>query len=210
MTALTLFDNPASSNALKVRVLLAELGLAYERHEVALSHPRPGDYLALNPLGTVPALRDGDLLLTESQAILRYLATREGREDLYPTADLRERAVVDELLDRWATTFRPLFFSVEIPVIGWTPEGGALSAPQDMSKVPEAAAKVAPKLAILDGLVGERFAVLGRFTIADCALMPILFRTTKTGHPLDAFPRLSALREAYLAHPALHAAEPVF
>ena len=73
-----LYDNPISSNALKVRFLLAELGLGYDRREVPLTHPRPGWYLAENPLGGVPALDDGGLVMAESNAILRYLAQRRG------------------------------------------------------------------------------------------------------------------------------------
>ena len=42
MPGLVLYDNPMSSNALKVRFLLAELGLAYERRTVALSPAAPG------------------------------------------------------------------------------------------------------------------------------------------------------------------------
>ena len=82
---IVLYDNPASSNAMKVRFLLAELGLEYERKHVPLAHPRPDWYRAIYPFGTVPFFEDGDLRLGESNAILRYLANREGRTDLYPT-----------------------------------------------------------------------------------------------------------------------------
>jgi glutathione S-transferase len=67
---------PASGNALKVRFLLAELGLDYEIVEVPRPRPRPDWYLELNPAGGVPTLVDGDLVLSESNAILRYLAQR--------------------------------------------------------------------------------------------------------------------------------------
>ena len=76
---IVLYDNLASSNAMKVRFLLAELGLPYERRHVPLAHPRPDWYRARYPFGTVPFFEDGDLELGESNAILRYLANREGR-----------------------------------------------------------------------------------------------------------------------------------
>jgi glutathione S-transferase len=41
---IVLYDNPASSNAMKVRFMLAELGLPYERRRVPLAHPRPDWY----------------------------------------------------------------------------------------------------------------------------------------------------------------------
>jgi len=68
---IVLYDNPASSNAMKVRFLLAELGLPYERKHVPLAQPRPDWYKARYPFGTVPFFQDGDLELGESNAILR-------------------------------------------------------------------------------------------------------------------------------------------
>lgn len=58
------------------------------------ARPRPDWYVEVNPFGGVPAIRNGELVLAESQAILRHLATREGRNDLYPT-DPAMRAHVD-------------------------------------------------------------------------------------------------------------------
>src|SRR5450432_113153 len=110
--AMLLYDNPVSTNALKVRFLLAELGLAYDRREVPLALPRPDWHLAQNPIGGVPTLSDDGLVLAESNAILRYLAQREGRGDLYPSAPA-ERAPVDQFLDRFATALRGPFFQVE-------------------------------------------------------------------------------------------------
>jgi glutathione S-transferase len=80
--SLVLYDNPISSNAMKVRFLLAELELDYERRHVPIARPRPADYVARYPFGTIPFLEDGDLALGESNAMLRYLANREGRSAL--------------------------------------------------------------------------------------------------------------------------------
>ena len=205
---LVLHDNPTSSNALKVRFLLAVLGLEYERREVPLARPRPDDYVALNPVGGVPTLVDGDFVLAESHAILRYLAQREGRDDLYPL-ELRERSRVDEFLDRWHTALRPAFFRHEIPALGWTTKGSLGSAPPDPAQAAEAEQKIQRDLATFERIAGETHVVLGRFTIADVAVAPVLFRTTRTGLSLDAYPKLAALRDALLSHPAWAAAEPV-
>ena len=58
---------------------LEELGFAYELRMLPFP-PRAfaKDYLALNPLGTIPLLIDGDTRMTESAAILQYLVTRYG------------------------------------------------------------------------------------------------------------------------------------
>jgi glutathione S-transferase len=206
---LALYDHPNSSNALKVRFLLSVLGLEYERRRVELVRPRAADYVALNPMGTVPLLVAGDFRLAESHAILKYLSAREGRDDLYPS-DLRERARVDEFLDRWHTVLRPAFFRVESPALGHRPDSGFDPSRADPAAAARAAAEIAPQLELCDRVVGDDgFAVLGRFTIADCAVAPILFRTTKTGLDLSPYPNVLRLREAVLAHPAWPAAEPV-
>lgn len=209
MPGLVLHDNPMSSNALKVRFLLAELDLPYERRTVALSRPRPEALMALNPVGGIPVLEDDGLVVSESHAILRYLAGREGRDDLHPTAP-RERAVVEEFLDRFATGIRAAFFRHEAPALGYSREKGGMGAvPPDPAAAAAAESAMQPTLRLLEGLVAADSVVLGRFTIADCALAPVLFRTTRTGLDLSGYPRLTALREALIARPAFVAAGPV-
>lgn len=204
-----LYDHPWSSNALKVRFLAAELGLGYERVEVPLADPRPDWYLALNPLGRVPALDDDGLVLSESQAILRYLADRQGAEALYPRAP-RERAAVDEFLDRFAQTLRPALFRVERAALGYTPGVGFVPGSGDAAAAAEEGRAIAGVLATFEGLVagGEGYA-LGRFTLADCAAAPVLFRSRRTGLDLGPYPALARWRETVLARPAFDRAGPV-
>ena len=85
-------------------------------------------------------------MLSESNAILRYLAGREERDDLYPTA-LPARAAVEELLDRWALTFRPAFFRFEAPALGFVPGRGMGGGPPDPAALPAIAEAIAPTLA---------------------------------------------------------------
>ena len=205
---LLLYDNPVSSNALKARLMLAEVGLPYERITVPFDLPRPDWYRALNPVGGIPALDDDGFVLAESHAILRYLADREERHDLYP-ADLRGRAEVDEFLDRWALTFRPAFFRHESPALGFVPGKGMLGGPPRPDALPEVVEAIAPTLQLLDDLVDRSGFALGRFTIADVAAAPILFRTTKTGLDLGRYANLARWRETLLARPSFAAAEPV-
>jgi glutathione S-transferase len=67
---------------------LEELGLPYELHILPFP-PRieAPEYLAINPLGTIPALIDGPTFMTESAAIVQYLATRYGPTDLAVDVD---------------------------------------------------------------------------------------------------------------------------
>jgi glutathione S-transferase len=203
-----LYDNPVSSNALKVRFLLAELGLAYDRREVPITQPRPAWYLAENPLGGIPALEDEGLVMAESNAILRYLAQREGRDDLYPVAPAA-RAPVDEFLDRFALTFRSAFFQVERLALGFVQGRGFNAGPPDPDGARAKEDEVAAQVQLFEDVVADNGSVLGTFTIADCAAAPVLFRTRNTGMDLTRYPKLLRLRETVTARDGFAAAHPV-
>jgi glutathione S-transferase len=203
-----LYDNPVSSNALKVRFLLAELGLAYDRHEVPMVRPRPDEYVAVNPFTGIPTLDDDGFVVTESNAILRYLALREQREDLYPT-ERRGHARVNELLDRFALTVRPAFFKHEAAALGFRFGIGFGAVPNDPERAAEIAGQIEPQIDQLERVLADGEYALGDFTIADCAIAPVLFRTTKSGLDLSAYAKLSRLRDTLLARPSFIAAGPV-
>jgi glutathione S-transferase len=206
--ALLLYDNPVSSNALKARFMLTEVGLAYDRRTVPFDLPRPDWYLAVNPVGGIPTLDDGGLVVSESNAILRYLALRERRDDLYPAAPA-ERACVDVFLDRWSLTFRPAFFRYEAPALGFVPGKGMGGGPPDPDALPGVATAIDATLRMLDGLVDPSGFALGTFTLADVAAAPILYRTTHTGLDLTPYPNIARWRDAATARPSFAAAEPV-
>jgi glutathione S-transferase len=204
---LTVYGFPRSSNALKVRFLLEELALPYEQELVGPEEPRPAAYLAMNPIGKVPTIVDEQLVLTESNAILRYLARREGRHDLYgPTPG--DAARIDEFLDRLSMVLRPALFSHERVALGYRPESGFHPEDGDLAAAREPAARIAPTLAIFDRLVADNGTVAGSFTIADCAIAPSLYRTTHSGLDLGPYPNLQRLRETVMARPAFAAAGP--
>lgn len=71
-----LYRHPLSGHSHRVELFLSLLGVPFELVEVDLTkgaHKEPA-FLALNPLGQVPVLEDGDLVLADSNAILVYLA----------------------------------------------------------------------------------------------------------------------------------------
>ena len=114
---LVLHDNPLSSNAQKVRFLLAELGQTAELRNVPFAYPRPDWHLAVNPLGGIPAIVHDGFALAESNTVLRYLATRSGDTQIYPS-DLPDRATVNWLLDAIATYLRPALLPIEEAAYG--------------------------------------------------------------------------------------------
>ena len=75
MAKLTLY-HAAPSRSSMVRWMLEELGEPYDLHVLTLfkGEQRKADYLEINPMGKVPALRHGDAIITEAAAICTYLA----------------------------------------------------------------------------------------------------------------------------------------
>jgi len=97
---LKIWGRATSSNVQKVLWCCAELGIDYER--VDLGGPfggnRDPEYLAMNPNGRVPTIKDDGLILWESNTICRYLAATRHGERLYPS-DPGARANVERWMD---------------------------------------------------------------------------------------------------------------
>src|SRR5438093_3516775 len=83
MAKLTLYHAAPSRSSI-TRWMLEEIGEPYDIHLLSLSkgENRRADYLAVNPMGKVPALKHGDTVITEAAAICAYLA------DEFPRAKL--------------------------------------------------------------------------------------------------------------------------
>jgi glutathione S-transferase len=128
---LKVYGRANSINVRKVLWMLGEVGLEYQREDWGRGF-RPTDdpeFRKINPVGVVPVIDDGDFRLRESNSIVRYLADRQGRADLYPT-DLKQRATIQSWMD-WASTecatgMRPVFHSliVKNPAFATMVEGG--------------------------------------------------------------------------------------
>jgi len=94
-----LYFHPVSTTSRTIMLFAAEAGIPLEYQVVDLmkgEHMQPA-YLAINPNGLVPLLEDGDFRLSESSAILKYLADRVD-SPAYPK-DLKQRARVNEAMD---------------------------------------------------------------------------------------------------------------
>ena len=199
---LVLHDNPLSSNAQKVRFLLAELGLAAESREVPFAYPRPDWHLAVNPIGGIPAIIHDGFELAESNTILRYLATRSGDTQIYPS-DLPDRATVNWLLDAIATFLRPALLPIEEAAFGLRAGRGLGAEPPDPDGAGTALSRALPKLEQFEGLLDRSspWACCGRFTIADVAATPVLHRLRQSGQALTGVPRLEAWAAACCERP---------
>ena len=101
---LKILGKASSINVRKVLWTCDELGLPFEREDwgSGFRATDTADYLALNPNAMVPVIRDGDFVLWESNAIIRYLAAAYGDGALLPAAP-RERAKAEQWMDWQAT-----------------------------------------------------------------------------------------------------------
>jgi glutathione S-transferase len=163
---ITLWGRSSSSNVQKVLWCCTELAIPYEQIQVGREFGRNDEawYLALNPNGLVPTIRDGDVVLWESHTILRYLAAQYQGERLYPVAP-GPRARIDQWLD-WQ-------LSVMVPAIGpvfWglirTPE-----AERNMPAILIAAERMGKAWALVDRTLEGRAYLGGEsLSLADMAL----------------------------------------
>lgn len=102
-----LYVDPMSTSCRLLLAVVEDQALLVEIRELSLAsgEQRRPEHRAVNPSGRLPALIDGDLVLTESLAIIRYLLS--GRDSVIYPEDPRRRARIDECLDWVATALSP-------------------------------------------------------------------------------------------------------
>lgn len=189
-----LYDSPVSGNCYKVRLLLAHLGLAYERRalDVVDRSDRPEVLGGLNPALRVPTLVLGDgRPLAESDAILCYLA--EGTP--YLPEDRYERAQVLQWLFFEQYQHEPNIAVVRFWV-NWAPD----PPPEDEIAARRRAGHVT--LAAMERHLAERtFLVAERYTIADIALYGYTHVAEEGGFDLGRYPAVRAWLARVAAQP---------
>jgi glutathione S-transferase len=167
--SMKLYMHPASATCRAITLFAAESGIALDEQLVDLmaGEHRGPDYLAINRNGLVPVLRDGDFTLSESSAILKYLADKAGSA-AYPK-DLRERARVNEAMDWFnANLYRDFGYNLIYPQI--FPHHRRRSGEANDATVRWGQEKTRDWLGILDKrMIGPRsdYVCLDRLTIAD-------------------------------------------
>jgi glutathione S-transferase len=135
---------PPSVNNMSVRVFVRAVGLPVEEENV-WGQTQEEEYLSKYPAGLTPTIESEELpkgVLGESCAVMMYLASREGRDDLYPT-DLGRRAMVDAANFYTLSILYPLLTRATYPRLGFPGYAGEVSTSEASDEDKEAARKSA-------------------------------------------------------------------
>jgi glutathione S-transferase len=190
-----LLGRQTSGNVQKVIFLLEELRIPYVREDYGrqFSNTLTDAYRKLNPNGKVPTLIDGELVIWESNTIVRYLAAVHGAALTGATPG--ERTLVERWMD-W------LLASLNTPYVNVFKDAKKAPAERSADFAAQSADLVA-QLKILDGhLAGRRWFALDRFTIAEVALGPIVKRCIEFPIDLPALSELKRWQASLDARPA--------
>jgi len=178
-SSMTFYSDGASHYSHRVRIVLAEKGVAVETIDVDLDN-KPEDLAALNPYNTLPTLVDRDLVLYEADIMMEYLDERFPHPPLfpvYPVARAQSRLWIFRIQKDWCSL-------VDSIMVG---SGTSSQVEKTRKNMRESLISIAP-------IFGEKpFFMSDEFTIVDCCVTPILWRLpvmgielpkTKTTKPL--------------------------
>ena len=135
---------PPSVNNMSVRVFVRAAGLPYEEENV-WGQTQGEEYLAKYPAGLTPTIETDELpqgVLGESCAVMMFLASRDGREDLYPT-DLASRAMVDSANFYTMSMLYPLVARATYPRLSFAGYAGEVATSEASDEDKEAARNAA-------------------------------------------------------------------
>lgn len=152
---ITLFHSP-QSRSVGTYILLEELGADYELHllDIKAAEQRTPAYLAINPMGKVPAIQHGDALVTEQAAIFIYLADLYAEAGLAPALNDPLRGPYLRWMVFYGSCFEPALMDLAVK---------REAPPQSMSPYGDAETvlnTLAGQLAKGPYMLGERFSAL--------------------------------------------------
>ena len=183
-TPVKLYRNPKSGHCHRVELMLSLLDVPYETIDLDMvngAHKAP-EYLAISPLGQVPAIDDSGTTLSDSNGILTYLVNRYG-----DVSDWTGRTPVEQAeVQRW--------LSVAAGVIASGPAAARLVTVFGAALDHEAAkAKAHALFQVMDAILADKTFLVGeRLTIADVAGYSYIAHAPEGGVSLDTYPNIRA------------------
>jgi len=188
-----------TSNGMRVAIMLGECGLAHAVHRVDLmkGEQQKPDFLALNPAGAIPVLRDSEpggapVVLSQSGAIMLYLSDKTGR---FLPRDPQARAVALQWL-MFALTDCMLATSMMFHNTTLVPEKSQANA--DFF-----AERLARYFRIVDARLAGREWLADELSVADFALFPIVHFRPEVVARAGSLENLTRWRDRLAARPAV-------
>ena len=194
-----IFSRRNASNVLPVMWTVGELGLPYVRHDIGGSFGGndTADYLAMNPTGLIPTMRDGDFVLWESNAIVRYLCRRHDKRDVLLPETEEGYALADQWMDWHKTTLYPPCIDLIWALVRTEP------AVRDARRIADLLAITENSLAVLEGQLARSSHVAGdRITMADIPLGTLVHRYRNLEIERRPFPHIDTWYRRLAERPA--------
>jgi glutathione S-transferase len=179
---IVLHGTELSGHTHRVALLLGMLELPYRFAAAPAEVRRSEAFLRLNPLGQIPVLEDGDLLLADSNAILVYLAKRYAPGSSW----LPEEPMAAARVQRW--------LSIAAGEVMYGPATARMVAQWNMPGDPARAAVIAARLLrFMEGHLADRaYLAAEHATIADLACYSYIAHAPEGGIALEPYPALRA------------------
>jgi glutathione S-transferase len=204
---ITIWGRKTSANVQKVLWLCDEIGVKFERKDVGgpfggLDTP---EFRTLNPNQVIPVIQDQGVVVWESHAVMRYLATKYAPEKLYPT-EPKARSQVERWLDWHLGTLSPAITPVFISLYR-TPE-----AERNADVLARQVAVLTKTLVSLDSqMAGRPYLAGDDLTIADFAFGNSIWRWLAFPIARPELPNVQAWQARVATRPAyqMHVAQPV-
>ena len=184
-----MFGRRNASNVLPVMWTVGELEIPYTRHNTGGSFggTRTPDYLAMNPNGRIPTVRDGEFVLWESSAIVRYLCRRYDEHGVLLPPSEEEYALADQWMDWHKTTLYPPYIDLTWALVRTEP------AVRDRRKIEDLQAQTETHLAILDNHLARTGHMVGdRFTMGDIPFGALVHRYLNLEIGRPPFPQIAS------------------
>ena len=177
-----------SVNVQKVLWCCDELELPYERVDAGgtFGGTRDPEYLAMNPTGLIPTIRDEGFTLWESNTIVRYLAAKYGA-NILSSEDPATIALAEKWMDYQLGTLWPAFKAAFLGLVRTPPEK------RDPDQIRASLESTVEALAILDAhLAGEGYVTGANLTVGDVALGSTVYRWLNMEIQRPEMPNLEA------------------
>ena len=190
-----------ASNVLPVMWLIGELEIPHVRHDLGGSFGGVDtpEYRAKNPHGLIPTIVDGNCVVWESNAIIRYLAAKYGAGTFWDP-DPAKRSEADRWMEWFKTTaYRP-YIDLFWAIVRTEP------ALRDRVRIARLTETLHARLAALDARLADRPYVAGdALTMGDIPIGPAIYRWLELEIERPEFPHIAAWYDRLCARPAFRA-----